>query len=80
MDDLIQSDYDIVIPGSICPVFGNVDTTFSNVIPCVKPGGFIILDDGYLPDDSELQNDVYLNRSAQANRLAPGRDHRRIPI
>ncbi len=56
-------DYDLVILGSIGPVFGNMTSTLANVVPCVKPGGYIILDDGYLRDDSELQSTIYRKRS-----------------
>ncbi|MBN2709769.1 MAG: methyltransferase domain-containing protein [Calditrichaceae bacterium] len=42
--------YDIAILGSIGPVLGNVRETLEKTGACLKPDGYIILDDGYFPD------------------------------
>ena len=55
--------YDVVILGSIGPVFGDVKTTLLKVQKCINSDGFIVLDDGYLSDDSNLKSQVYLNKT-----------------
>ncbi|MBN2000627.1 class I SAM-dependent methyltransferase [candidate division KSB1 bacterium] len=63
------SDFDLVILGSIGPVLGDVRETVSKVKQCLKPGGYILLDDGYLPENSKLVHEGYLTRSQVISRL-----------
>ncbi len=56
-------DYDLVILGSIGPVLGNIEETLSKVRPCLKASGHVILDDGYIPDDSDFRSRTQLKRS-----------------
>ncbi|MGC9365371.1 MAG: class I SAM-dependent methyltransferase [Fidelibacterota bacterium] len=51
---------DIIILGSIGPVFGNVQQTLRALAPCLLPRGMIILDDGYIPDGKEFYHNGYL--------------------
>ena len=51
--------YDLVILGSIGPVFGDINSTLLKVQPCIKDNGHIILDDGYLSNDSALKSQIY---------------------
>ena len=44
-------EYDLVILGSIGPIFGDVQATLAALRPCLTSGGYVILDDAYLPDD-----------------------------
>lgn len=44
--------FDIIILGSIGPVFGHVGETLSALDPILGDNGFIILDDGYIQDSS----------------------------
>ncbi len=46
------SDFDIIILGSIGPVFGDHFSTLSALSKCLNKDGIIILDDGYIEDDS----------------------------
>ena len=55
-------DFDIAILGSIGPVLGDVEQTLTQVKTCIKPGGYILLDDGYLKNGSSLKSGVYLQR------------------
>ena len=66
-------DFDIAILGSIGPVLGDVENTLKQVKTCIKPGGYILLDDGYLKEESSLESEVYLRRDevlAQIRRSA----------
>lgn len=51
---------DIIILGSIGPVFGNVQQTLRSLAPCLLPHGMIILDDGYIPDGKDFYHNGYL--------------------
>ena len=42
--------FDMVVLGSIGPVFGNVELTLSIISGCIRPGGYVVLDDGYTND------------------------------
>ena len=61
VDDL--TGYDLVILGSIGPVFGDIKSTLLKVQTCTKDDGYIILDDGYLSNDSSLKSPVYLKET-----------------
>ncbi len=56
-------DYDIVILGAIGPVLGNQQETLENVSQCLKPSGFVILDDGHLPDKTDNKKEIYTTKS-----------------
>jgi cyclopropane fatty-acyl-phospholipid synthase-like methyltransferase len=51
--------YDLVILGSIGPVFGDIQSTLLKVQTCLSNDGYIILDDGYLSNDSTLKSQIY---------------------
>jgi len=66
----IQKDYDCVIFGAAGNILGNPAETLTKLKDTIKPGGFIIIDEGYLPDDVatsnedvKWQNYDYLHRS-----------------
>lgn len=50
-------DFDVIILGAIGPVLGNVGETLKKVSGCLKSTGFVILDDGYIPDNSEFKHE-----------------------
>ncbi len=52
----------LALLGSIGPVFGDIETTITSVRPCLKTSGYLIIDDGYLKDNSELQKEHYDKR------------------
>lgn len=56
--------YDLIILGSIGPVLGDVETTLQQVKLCLKPTGYIILDDGYVPDANQANAPHYPTRTA----------------
>ncbi len=49
-----EKDYDIVVLGAIGNVLGVLKETLSKVSEILKPGGYVLLDDGFLPDKSAL--------------------------
>jgi ubiquinone/menaquinone biosynthesis C-methylase UbiE len=61
VDDL--KGYDVVILGSIGPVFGDIKTTLLKINKCIKDDGLVILDDGYLSEDSQLKSPIYIKES-----------------
>jgi cyclopropane fatty-acyl-phospholipid synthase-like methyltransferase len=57
-------DFNCVLLGSIGPVFGDYKQTLEALLPCLKPGGKIILDDGY--DETSMTRDELLNQAKGA--------------
>jgi len=52
-----EADYDCVIFGAAGNVLGNPSETLNNLRRTVKQGGFILIDECYLPGDSDSGND-----------------------
>ncbi len=48
--------YDIIILGAVGPVLGNYYDTFEKLKPCLNDDGLILVDDGYIPDDSDFRH------------------------
>jgi cyclopropane fatty-acyl-phospholipid synthase-like methyltransferase len=46
--------FDIIILGAIGPVLGDYFNTFYALLPHLNPGGIIVIDDGYISDDSSF--------------------------
>jgi len=55
--------YNLVILGSIGPVFGDVKSTLLKVQTCINDDGYIVLDDGYLFDSSTLNSPIYFKET-----------------
>jgi SAM-dependent methyltransferase len=56
-------DFDIIILGGIGPVFGNYYSTLSTLSKCLKPNGLIIIDDGYIDDNSNYSHPLIQKKS-----------------
>ena len=56
--------YDIIILGAIGPVLGDYLTTIEKLKKCLNDNGIIIIDDGYLPDDSDFNHGSVITKSA----------------
>ncbi len=48
------SGYDVVILGAIGPVFGNLQVTLTILADCLNAGGFFVVDEAYISDDSDF--------------------------
>lgn len=59
-----QLNFDIIILGAIGNVFGQLDDTLKLLSKSLKSTGLIILDDGYLQENINLENDKYLTQTA----------------
>ncbi len=46
--------FNLIMLSSIGPVFGNVKETLYKVERCLEQGGYIFLDDGFIPEGSEI--------------------------
>lgn len=55
--------FDLAILGAVGQLFGNIYQTLSAVGKTLKPGGYIIIDDGWLPDDSNANYDRCLSKT-----------------
>jgi cyclopropane fatty-acyl-phospholipid synthase-like methyltransferase len=55
--------FDLAILGAVGQLFGNMHQTLTLVGKTLKPGGHIIIDDGWIPDDSIAGYDRCLKKS-----------------
>lgn len=55
--------FDVIILGSIGPVLGDYHATLTAISQCLAPNGIIILDDGYIDDNSEFTHPQIEKRS-----------------
>lgn len=60
---------DLVILGAIGPVFGNVLETLNQVGKCISPGGYVLLDDGYIEDGLAVEYDRCLRKTEFFNQI-----------
>ena len=56
-------EFDLIILGSIGAVIGDIETTLKSIWPVLTKRGYLILDDGYIPDNSDFKNKNYLYKS-----------------
>ena len=56
--------FEVVVLGSIGPVFGDHRSTLSAVAPYLTPDGLVILEDGYIEDDSSFTHPSVAKRAA----------------
>lgn len=57
------SGYDVVILGAIGPVFGDYYSTLTSLFKCINKNGIIIIDDGYIDDDSGFIHPLMYKKS-----------------
>lgn len=55
--------FNIVLLGAIGPVFGDYYSTLTAVKPCLAQNGIIIIDDGYIEDDSSFRHPLIEKKS-----------------
>lgn len=55
--------FDVVILGAIGPVLGNLNTTLKILAKSLNKTGYVLLDDSYIEDNSELNYDRCLRKS-----------------
>ena len=55
-------DYDIILLGSIGPVFGDLFTTITRVSKCLNRNGIIIIDEGYIDNSSSFTHPLIMNK------------------
>lgn len=60
---LTLRNFDIIILGAIGPVFGNYYETMTLLKNALNPNGLILIDDGYLNDNSKIFNPQLLRKS-----------------
>lgn len=62
--------YDIGILGAVGQIFGDIHQTLTTVGKALNPGGYIIIDDGWIPDESTSDDKRYLRKSAFYDQIA----------
>lgn len=56
-----EKGYDVIILGAVGNVLGNPAETLNNLKATVKTGGYILIDECYLPEDSKQEDMRYIN-------------------
>ncbi len=62
--------FDVIILGSIGPVFGDYQATLGTLAPHLGEDGLIVIDDGFLPDDSAVAHPQVLKRGEAMRQIA----------
>ena len=57
------SDYDVIILGSIGPVLGDYYSTLKSLSRCLSKNGLIIIDDGFIEDDSDFNHPLMYKKT-----------------
>jgi SAM-dependent methyltransferase len=57
------SNFDIIILGAIGPVLGDLETTLTTLAKSLISEGYVLLDDGYIDDNSKTKYDRCLRRT-----------------
>ena len=55
-----ERDYDAVILASMGNIWGDYKTTIKNIRDVLKPGGYILIEEGFLKENTEAGNELYL--------------------
>jgi len=63
-------DFDLAVWGSVGSIFGSAEKTLNALAGCLKPQGFLIYDDGYIPEDRNIISPLYLKRSELVQTMA----------
>lgn len=62
--------FDVIVLGAIGPVFGDCLATLAALSPHLRQGGAIVVDDGYLPDDSPHVRPPIVTRGEMLRQIA----------
>lgn len=62
--------FDVIVLGAIGPVFGDYRATLATLAPHLREGGLIVIDDGFLPDDSRSTHPQVLKRGEAMRQIA----------
>lgn len=61
--------YDVIILGAIGPAFGNYFETLTILDTILKKGGIILIDDGYIEDESIFKHEHVLGKSLRKKQV-----------
>ncbi len=62
--------FDVIVLGAIGPVFGDYRATLGTLAPHLGEGGVIVIDDGFIPDDSPGTHPQVLKRGEAMRQIA----------
>ncbi len=57
-------DFDAIILGAIGPVFGDLYNTLKTISGSIKPSGYLLLDDGYIPEEVQTNYNRCLRQNS----------------
>ncbi len=62
--------FDVIVLGAIGPVFGDYQATLGTLAPHLGEDGLVVIDDGFLPDDSAGAHPQVLKRGEAMRQIA----------
>jgi len=62
-------DFDVIILGAIGFVFGDLYNTLQIITESIKPSGYVLLDDGYIPDELQTNYNRCLRKNGFYNQI-----------
>jgi len=62
--------FNVIILGAIGPVLGDLYTTLKTLSPSLNPSGYVLLDDGYIPDVSQTDYNRCLHEKEFYDQIA----------
>ncbi len=62
--------FNIILLGAIGPVFGDYYSTLTAIKPCLNQNGIIIIDDGYIEDDSNFKHSLIEKKSVIVEQIS----------
>ncbi len=63
-------EFDIIVLGAIGPVLGDYFETLTRLGPLMANDGIVLIDDGYIPDDSAFTHPLVLSKKEVARQIA----------
>lgn len=66
------TDYDVVVLGAIGPVFGDQKETLRTISSCLKTKGYVVLDDGYISNETASEDNINTTQNQFYNLIKEG--------
>jgi 2-polyprenyl-3-methyl-5-hydroxy-6-metoxy-1,4-benzoquinol methylase len=54
------SDYHLILLCSVGPILGDIGETLEKVSRCLTPNGYVIIEDGFIPDEIDFSHPAYI--------------------
>ncbi|RJP70058.1 MAG: class I SAM-dependent methyltransferase [Ignavibacteriales bacterium] len=69
-----ESGYTVAVLSSVGQIWGSYTSTIKKIRECVLPGGYIILEEGFLVENSGIENQNYISYESIVNQITAAGD------